>query len=114
MSRQILTTNREGWGRIFGAVRAVENGGRGVTPPPPQYRTGDDPPIVLGKIGAGGWAKGTSLYVAVYAGPAGSETGTGIQVYAHNKFATIAAHKWVMLAGPNQSGVWYLIAAECA
>jgi hypothetical protein len=113
MSRQILTTNREGWGRIFGAVRTVENGGRGVTPPPPQYRTGDDPPIVLGKTTAA-WAKGATQSIPVYSGAAGSETATGFSVTAMNKFAAIASGKWVILAGPNQGGVWYLISAECS
>lgn len=113
MTRQLLTTTREGWQRIFGAVRAVENGGRGGTPIPPTYHTGDDPPIILGKTTAS-WAKGTTQVIPVYSGPAGSETATGFSVTAVNKFAAIASGKWVILAGPNQGGVWYLISAECS
>lgn len=113
MSRQVLTTNRDGWGRIFGAVRAVENSGRGGTPIAPTYHTGDDPPIILGKTSSA-WAKGATATIPVYSGAAGSETTTGFSVTAMNKFAAVATGKWVILAGPNQGGVWYLISAECS
>jgi len=113
VTRQLLTTTREGWQRIFGAVRTVENSGRGGTPIPPTYHTGDDPPIVLGKTTAA-WAKNAAQDIPVYAGPAGAETATGFSVTAMNKFAAIASGKWVILAGPNQGGVWYLISAECS
>ncbi|CAB4184453.1 hypothetical protein UFOVP1124_10 [uncultured Caudovirales phage] len=115
MARKILSTTREGWGRIFGAVRQVENGGRSHPPIPPQYRTGDDPGIVLGKTPTGGnWVKGASAYIDVYAGGAGAETATGYTLQCFNKFATVGPGKWVMMAGPNQSGLWYLISAECS
>lgn len=113
MTRRISTTSHEGWARIFGAVRAVENSGRAGTPHPPTYHTGDDPPIILGKTTAA-WAKGATQTIPVYAGAAGSETATGFSVVAMNKFAAIAINKWVILAGPNQGGVWYLVSAECS
>lgn len=112
MSRQVVTTTRSGWNRIFSAVRRVEAGGRGALPTDPTYRTGDDPPIILGRTTAA-WAKGANQTIPVYSGPAGSETATGFSVVACNKFAPVAINKWVMLAGPNQGGVWYLISAEC-
>jgi hypothetical protein len=113
MTRRIATTSAEGWSRIFGAVRTVENSGRGGTPIPPTYHTGDDPPIILGKTTAA-WAKGTTQTIPVYAGAAGSEAVPGFSVVGMNKFAAIASGKWVILAGPNQGGVWYLISAECS
>lgn len=113
MTKQVISTNREGWARIFSAVRTVEGGGRGPTIHPPDYRTGDDPPILLGKT-TSSWAKGTTAMIPVYSGAAGSETATGFSVTAMNKFAAIASGKWVILAGPNQGGVWYLISAECS
>lgn len=113
MSRQFLTTTRENWGRIFSAVRAVEGGGRAGGAPPPTYHTGDDPPVILGKTPST-WAKGSAQGIPVYSGPAGSETPTGFSVTAYNPFATVAAGKWVLLAGPNQGGVWYLCSAECS
>lgn len=113
MTRQIATTSREGWARIFGAVRVVENSGRGGTPHPPTYQTGDDPPVILGKTVAA-WAKGATQTIPVYSGEAGSETATGFSVVGMNKFAAVATNKWVVLAGPNQGGVWYLVSAECS
>lgn len=112
MTRQVVTTTRAGWARIFSAVRRIEAGGRGGVPADPSYRTGDDPPIVLGRTTAA-WAKGASQTIPVYSGAAGAEAATGFSVVAFNKFAPVAINKWVMLAGPNQGGVWYLISAEC-
>jgi len=113
VTRRIVTTSREGWTRIFSAVRSVEDGGRGAAVGPPEYRTGDDPPIVLGKTVAA-WSKGAAQTIPVYSGAAGSEVATGFSVSGFNKFAAVAANKWVILAGPNQGGVWYLISAECS
>lgn len=101
--------------RIAAAVRFVE-GQMGYGPggfPPGGVRTGDDPPILLGKTTAA-WAKGTTATIPVYSGPPGSETATGFSVVAMNKFTAIGSGKWVILAGPNQGGVWYLISAECS
>lgn len=101
--------------RTAAAVRWVEsiaggvgNGGRPPLPP----ATGDDPPIYLGKT-ALAWAKGSIQLIEVWAGPAGYETATGFSVFAMNRFAAIGSGKWVLLAGPNQSGVYYLCAGEC-
>jgi hypothetical protein len=103
----------EGGRRIVRAVKRVERGGDGGGGGDWYPFRGDDPQIVLGKTSAA-WAKNSAADIPVYAGPAGSETDAGYTVTAMNKFAAIAAGKFVILAGPNQSGVWYLISAECS
>jgi len=58
------------------------------------------------------WSKGTKATLTLYVGDGGSEAASsGDTVEAWNKFATVAANKWVMLARAN--GTFYLIAAEC-
>lgn len=99
--------------RIGAAVRAVEQGGRDV--PPVMFRqTGDDESVRLGKTSAA-WNKGTLSSVNVWeSGTPPNETQTIGEVLTNcvNKFANVAADKWVILARA-QNGYWYLISAEC-
>jgi hypothetical protein len=58
------------------------------------------------------WAKGTKQTLAIHVGNGGSEVASSADtVEAWNKFSSVAAGKWVMLARAN--GTFYLIAAEC-
>jgi hypothetical protein len=65
---------------------------------------------VLGKTSST-WTKGTAQNIPVWAGDLGTEAATSDVLRAWNKFADVAANKWVMLARVGQ--LWYLIAAEC-
>lgn len=56
-------------------------------------------------------AKGTSGTVSVYSGPPGSETDTGRNVTAFNRFANVGSGKWVLVV--TIAGRRYLSAAEC-
>ena len=109
--KKILSTNREGWARIFGAVRAIENGGRGGSAGMPTS-AGDDSDAVLCKT-TSAWAKGSTATLQIWAGQPGSETNTGVTLTAYNRYAAIATGKWctVML---HRHGYYYVIAAECA
>jgi len=101
--------------RVAKVVRRVEGepagGGAGWYP----YRGDDGEPVRLGKTTAA-WTKGTLATITLY------EKGTPPNETAEtpattlkdcvNKFANVAADKWVMVAmGVN--GRWYLITAEC-
>ena len=109
--KKILSTNREGWARIFLAVRAVENGGRGGSAGMP-HSAGDDADAVLCKT-TSAWSKGSSATLQIWAGAPGSETNTGVTLSAYNRYAAIASGKWctVML---HRHGYYYVVAAECA
>lgn len=65
---------------------------------------------VLGKTNAS-HAKGADGTINVYTGTAGSETDSGSDITAHNKFGDVASGKWVICLKINSQ--WYLIAAEC-
>lgn len=112
MTRKIISASRESWRRIFNAVRTVEDGGRGPTPPGPNYRTGDDSEAVLCKT-TSAWSKGSSATLQIWAGQPGSETNTGCTLTAYNRYAAIASGKWctVML---HRHGYYYVVAAECS
>ena len=112
MTRKIISASRESWGRIFRAVRGVEDGGRGGTIPPADRGYGDDSDGVLCKT-TSSWAKGSSATLQVWAGQPGSETNTGTTLTAYNRYATIASGKWctVML---HRHGYYYLISGECS
>lgn len=56
-------------------------------------------------------AKGASGTVSIWTGTPGSETDSGVNVTAFNKFANIASDKWVWI-DHNGFG-WYLTAGEC-
>lgn len=73
-------------------------------------RASDGPFVLLGKTDAS-HAKGANGTVSLYAGTAGSESDLGINVTAHNKFADVAADKWVGVF--IWGGAIYLMAAEC-
>lgn len=100
--------------RIGAAVRKVE--GSGLDRPGRVSRAagGDDggEPVRLGKTTAQ-WAKGTTAMIDLYeTGTANAETKSGTLSDCVNKFATVAAGKWVIVArGPLNA--WYLISAEC-
>lgn len=109
--KQVLSTTREGWARIFGAVRGFENGGRGGSAGTPTS-AGDDSDAVLCRTTAA-WAKGTTATLQIWAGAPGSETNTGVTLSAYNRYAAIATAKFctVML---HRHGYYYVIAAECS
>lgn len=78
------------------------------------FDRGPTPRLRLGKTSAE-WTKGTTANIYLYHdGTPGNETQTdgAVQQDCVNKFATVAANKWVML-GQGPFGAWYLIAAEC-
>ena len=56
-------------------------------------------------------AKSASGTCSIYTGTPGSESDTGENITAYNKFADLASGKWAWAAN-NGSG-WYLIAGEC-
>ena len=112
MTRRIISASRESWGRIFRAVRDVEDGGRGGTPVPPGRGYGDDSDAVLCKTTAS-WAKGSSATLQVWAGQPGSEVNTGTTLTAYNRYATIASGKWVTVM-LHRHGYYYVVAAECS
>lgn len=101
--------------RIGAAVVRVEQSGRDV--PPVMFRQAgeDGDPVRLGKTGALPWSKGTLYALNVWeSGTPPNETQTTGQTLVDcvNKFATVAANKWVIVAR-GQNGYWYLISAEC-
>lgn len=65
---------------------------------------------VLGKTDSS-HAKSASGTVSVYCGTAGSESDTGWDITAYNKFAAVGSSKWVLCTKVH--GNWYLSAAEC-
>lgn len=65
---------------------------------------------VLGKTSST-WAKGSAQNITIWAGQPGSEAATSDVLRAYNKFAEVAADKWVLLARVGEH--WYLTAAEC-
>lgn len=71
-------------------------------------------PIRIGKTGSA-WNKGNPANIAVWeGGTPPSETANGDVLYGcENKFANVAADKWVAL-GRAGNGTYYLIAAECS
>jgi hypothetical protein len=108
--------SEDGARRVIAATKAVEAGNRDM--PGIRFRDagGDDgDPVRLGKTSAA-WTKGTTATINVWeSGTAGSETQTsGVTLNGCvNKFADVAAGKWVIMAR-CQNGAYYLIAAECS
>lgn len=66
--------------------------------------------IKLGKTDAA-HAKGASGTISVYSGTKGSETDSGENVTAWNRYANVASGKWVTCVWIN--GGWDLVAGEC-
>lgn len=66
--------------------------------------------VKLGKTDAS-HAKGASGTISIWSGDAGSETDTGDDETAWNKFANVTSGKWVLITEVN--GQWYLTSAEC-
>lgn len=103
--------------RIASAVRTVERMSGADSAGHWPYR-GDEPneiveAIKLGRTGSD-WPKGTSKLLTIYdSGTPLNETQSTppTTVTAHNKFADVAAGKWVMVS--LFRGEWYLTAAEC-
>lgn len=101
--------------RIAKTVRTVEQGDRnqpGITFDHP-IPSSPGRSMRLGKTTAT-WTKGTLATIALWeSGTAPNETSSSRTIAdCVNKFATVAANKWVALArGPG--GRHYLIAAEC-
>jgi hypothetical protein len=99
--------------RIANAVMAHER--RGRKQPPITYPTviASAPAFKLGRTNSS-WGKGASKTITIYSGTPLSETPVTPTetVTAYNKFADIAASRWVMLG--QLDGNWYVIAAECA
>ena len=56
-------------------------------------------------------AKSASGTCSIYTGTPGSETDTGENITAFNKFADLASGKWAWAA--NNGHGWYLTAGEC-
>jgi hypothetical protein len=111
-----VTFSEDGARRVIAATKAYEAGSRNM--PPIKFRDagGDESdPVRLGKTSAA-WNKGTAATINVWeSGTPPSETQTSGVTLAGcvNKFANVAAGKWVILArGGN--GSYYLIAAECS
>ena len=94
--------------RIVRAVKQVEANlkntkhGRRNTYPPMRFS--------LGKTDAA-HNKSASGTVSLWGGALGSETDTGINVTAYNKFANVLTGRFVMVVHTGHG--WYLIAAEC-
>lgn len=65
---------------------------------------------LLGKTDAS-HAKNASGTVSVWSGTPGSESDTGVNVTAYNKFAAVASGKFVWVL--NNGDGYYLVAAEC-
>jgi hypothetical protein len=65
---------------------------------------------LLGKTSAT-WAKASSQNITIWAGPPGSEAATSSVVIAYNRFAEVAANRFVLLSRVGEH--WYLSAAEC-
>lgn len=101
--------------RMAAATRAYERGNRDQSPVMFRQAGGDDSdPVRLGKTSAI-WNKGTLATINVWEnGTPPNETQTTGQTLENcvNKFATVAANKWVIVAR-GQNGYWYLISAEC-
>lgn len=100
--------------RIQRAVQVVEQGLRS-NPAGTRLRsaTGDDgDPVRLCKT-VDAWDKGTVATLDLYeGGTPPDETLTGTLELCVNKFANIAADRWVMVARAG-NGYWYAISAEC-
>jgi len=99
--------------RIANTVLAHER--RGTDSPPVKYPTMRTP-AGASKLGrtASAWTKGTSKVLTIYdqGTPLNETTSTpATTVTAYNKFADVAAGKWVMVS--LFRGEWYLTAAEC-
>jgi hypothetical protein len=106
--------SEDGARRVIAATKVHEAGNRDM--PGIRFRdVGDDDPVRLGKTSAA-WAKGQPANIAIWeSGTPGNETQTsGVTLNGCiNKFANVAAGKWVMMAR-CQNGAYYLIAAECS
>ena len=106
--------SEDGARRVIAATKTVEAGDRSM--PPIRFRQagGDDgEPVRLGKTG-GIWSKGGLHTITLYEGgtPPNETTNFATLTDCVNKFSTVGAGKWVMVA-KAANGSWYLIAAEC-
>lgn len=109
--------NEDGARRVIAATKAYEGGNRNM--PPVKFRQvgADDggEPVRLGKTIAA-WNKGELAAISIWSnGTPPNETQTfGDTLYdCVNKFANVAAGKWVIVAR-CENGSYYLIAAECS
>lgn len=108
-----VTFTESGAKRIAAATLAYERGNRDS--PPVTFRSvvGDDETVRLGKT-TGEWQKDSLHSVAVHElGTPPFETDSGVSLTCVNKFLTIPANKWVIVAKAG-NGYWYLIAGECS
>lgn len=118
-----VTFTRPAAERIAKVVRSVEQGSRDCGPL--EYidsGSGVGSAVKVGKTTAAWFKNSVSSIALVYSGtPPGEQVvnnygGTGAPEYVQgscvNKFADIAANRWVVVA-KAQNGYWYLIAAEC-
>ena len=101
--------------RISRAIGRLDSSRRNVAAARIRTAYGDGDPVRLGKTTAA-WNKGTLATITLYEeGTPPNETPASPPVTLPgcvNKFANIAADKWVMLAvGTN--GTHYVISAEC-
>lgn len=71
---------------------------------------GCEPSLLLGKTDAA-ISKGSSGTVSIWSGTPGSETDTGDNITAFNRFANLGSGKWVACSPIN--GHYYLTSAEC-
>lgn len=99
-----LTTGKPGGRIIWKSTGTGSDNKWGI------IRVGGNDGILIGKTDAA-HAKGASGTVSIWNGTPGSETDTGDNVDAYNRFANVAISKWVALA--NNGFGFYLIAAEC-
>lgn len=100
--------------RIGAAVVRVEQSGRDVPPLFFRQTGGDGDPVRLGKTTAE-WPKGTLATIELYeegTPPSEGKKTPPDTLSCVNKFAAVAANKWVIVANAG-NGYWYLIAAEC-
>lgn len=109
-----VTFGEDGARRIIAATKAVEAGSRDM--PGIRFRDvgGDESPLRLCKTSAA-FNKGSTATLNVWeAGTPPNETQTsGATVDSViNKYANIAAGKWVSVA-LHGNGRWYVVAAEC-
>lgn len=106
--------SRSSMERIGRAVAAYERGNRSRKPQA-MPRAGDDEPVRIGKT-TEQWLKGTLSQIELWeegVPPDEAKATPPIVLYdCVNRFATVAAGKWVAVA-QGVNGYYYLISAEC-
>lgn len=100
-----LTTNMHGSARIL-----WKSSGTGSTDKWGLIQVGGWCSIMLGKTDSS-HAKSASGTISIWAGVEGSESDTGVNVTAYNRFAAVGSGKWVLVV--SIQGRLYLAAAEC-